>query len=125
MAQQYLTASQVENTYESRKFGNQGHRQLASRKRVEHIDPCPACEQRKGSVDAKKKRMDEDDIHATSIFPLPFFKRLQKKRMDEDHMRNDGKESDLRPSAVYQVLFNNTVLHFFLHCRLYCSHIKV
>jgi hypothetical protein len=33
--------------------------------------------------------------------------------MDEDHMRNDGKESDLRPSAVHQILYNNTVLHFF------------
>jgi hypothetical protein len=31
---------------------------------AEHIEPCPASEQRKGSVDAKK-RMDEDDMHVT------------------------------------------------------------
>jgi hypothetical protein len=66
---------------QSCKFGNQGHRQLASRKPVEYIDPCPACEQRKGSVDAKKKKiMDEDDMHATSIFQLPFFNKAAKKK---------------------------------------------
>ena len=45
--------------------------QLACREPAEHIDPCPACEQRKGSVDAKK-RMDEDDMHVTSRFSLSF-----------------------------------------------------
>ena len=45
--------------------------QLACREPAEHIEPCPACEQRKGSVDAKK-RMDEDDMHVTGIFSLSF-----------------------------------------------------
>jgi hypothetical protein len=48
---------------------------------------------------------------------FPFLTRLQKKRMDEDHMRNDGKESDLRPSAVYQIL-SITLFCIVLHCRL-------